>query len=55
MENKQAPTIPDMQVPFLDLLDVLAQSNHNDVRSKTMQALFAILQSSGQVTLALIS
>ena len=47
--DKQAPPVPDMQIPFLELLDALAQSKHTDTRSKTMQALFAILQSSGQV------
>ncbi|ELR19146.1 MON2 family protein [Acanthamoeba castellanii str. Neff] len=46
--DKQAPPVPDMQIPFLELLDALAQSKHTDTRSKTMQALFAILQSSGQ-------
>ena len=41
----------EMQNNFMEALERLSHSHFNDTREKTLQALFAILQSSGQATL----
>jgi hypothetical protein len=46
--SKQELYVDAMQVKMLEALTELSKNNHNDVKDKTLTAVVALLQSSGQ-------